>query len=52
MKGLGEARHSRQKEQAQRLQRYENTLFVGDCAGQNHPGEEIKFSSEKEAGDL
>lgn len=35
MKGLGESRHSRQKEQAQWLHRYENALLVEDYAGQN-----------------
>ena len=52
MKGLGKARHSRQKEQAQRLQRYENTLPAGDYAGQNQGRERESLSLEREAGNL
>lgn len=52
MKGSWETGRFRQKEQAQRFQRYENTLLVGDCAGQNQGGERESLSLEKEAGDL
>lgn len=51
MKGLGEARHSRQKKQSERLQRYENILLVADCAGQNQQGKEIKFELGEGGGD-